>query len=206
MENWLSLSLFLPMFSVLYSVLTKFAQLDTKIDSILFTFFVLSFSSLVGLIYFLFKGKKLKITWETVIGGIVFGFAICGFNIGIKKSKNPALAQAVYRFQAVITALGGYLFFHDKFSFKGALGILLAIGGVILLSMNKIKEFLQNKEPEEEAKNKDKKNKEPKKIDDNKILGLPEWLFYAGGAGILLSIKDFISVNEICCNLSKLLK
>ena len=58
MENWLSLSLFLPMFSVLYSVLTKFAQLDTKIDSILFTFFVLSFSSLVGLIYFLFKGKN----------------------------------------------------------------------------------------------------------------------------------------------------
>ena len=185
MKKWLSLSMLLPVFCVLYSLSTKFGLTDTKIDPILFTFCILSFSSVIGLIYFFSQGNKLVINWETIIAGIAFGLAACGLNLGIEKSNNPGLAQAAYRFQAVLTTLGGYLFFHNKFSLLGGFGILLAIGGVILLSTNKSKESLQNK---------DKKNDKNDK-NDKKILGLPEWLVYAGCGGILLTVKDLFAVK-----------
>lgn len=170
--NWLLYSLPLPLFSLSFSLLTKWGKGNT--DGLLYTLWVLISSTILGMGYFLYKGNKIKITIETLIGGISYGIALAGLIIGIGKAANPALPQSAYRFQTALTFIGSYLLFKSKMTGIAILGIVLTLLGVYLLS------------DKEDSKNKQQ---------ETKILGLPEWFVYAAGGGVALTVKDLVSVS-----------
>ena len=116
--------------------------------------------------------------------GSIAGVFAGGASIALAKSfaiaPNPGFSMGVFRMQAVLTAIASYILFSAPLDRIKVIGMLIACGGVVLLARST---------KTAEGFNDDKKDK-PK---EDSL----EWLWLAGAAGALMSVKDIATKHAM---------
>ena len=175
--SWLDLSLILPFFSSAFSLSSKVLLKDVQPTS--YTAYVLLLSGLMIVAYNLLTGKKMKLNAWAVISGFAFGLATFGFETAVSKAKNPGMVNAIYRTQTVLTAILSVFLLGSHLSPLSITGIIIALLGAVTIALdhNSIEHFTSDE------------------IKENKYDY--EWIKWAVGAGLLLTVKDITAVKSL---------
>ena len=182
MKEWLLLSLFLPLFSAGYTLLTKTALQSLTAPS--FSMYSLGIALMVLYSYNVINGRNIDITPLSVIGGISFGLAIMGLTVGINEAPNPGLAAAVYRTQTIITAIASVFLFGKQLDLQGIIGMLITLFGAYLIATDK-KDIIEPGIHGGVA------------ISKEKVLDKSNWFIYPALAGIALTVKDLTGIESL---------
>ena len=124
--------------------------------------------------------------------GVFAGLAGVGLSKSFSISPNPGFSMGAFRMQAVATAIISYFLFGTPLPGIKILGMLIACGGVIQLARGGggKEGFLSPKE-EKTAHPHDQKHLAKHNPSSQKsVVSDLHWLWLAGGAGLLMSVKD----------------
>lgn len=175
MQVWIILSTLFAVLQAVMVILSKYIMKNLTSEATLT--YMLLIQLIVVILYNTYKGYPVKFNVYSMVGGITFGIANLGLMMGVDKSTNPGLADALMRLQVLFTTLFSVLFLNQKLTNKTIIGMVLAIIGAIMITYTK----KTDKNKKEGFKNIDK---------------IPWYIFPLLG-GILLSVKDVCGVAAV---------
>lgn len=142
------------------------------------------------------KTKTFKLNKWGLGSGLCAGFAAVLLALSFASSPNPGYSMAVFRMQAILTTIASYFIFGAAISPAKVLGMVLALVGVILISIS-------NKKHKPVKDEKNTENTENKK--DEKPQYKYKWELLAIGAGIMMTIKDVLTKKGLLKGGSKVM-
>ena len=186
MDKWFILSCISACISAMWSLSVKYG-LEYYTPTSFASWYSLTASVLVA-IYVYIKTKTLEITklgiWSGIGGGLAGVLLAKSFAI----SPNPGFSMAIFRMQAILTAIASYIFYGAPLSSSNVLGMIVAILGVVVLSTSDITKTHAKK------KNDEKKTQQSNNSKKNKYSAEGyEWILLALGAGVAMTCKDIFT-------------
>ena len=132
-------------------------------------------------------GGELALNKWGVLAGAFAGAASVALAQSFAIAPNPGFSMGVFRMQAVLTAFASYFLFGAKLDRPKVLGMLIACGGVVLLARS-------TEASEAFTEEKKKKSGKKEKAKDRDSL---RWLWLAGAAGALMTVKDLATKHAM---------
>ena len=189
MELWFIISVISAIISSWWSLSVKGGLQVFAAESYAAWYSVVS-AILVG-VYVYIKTNTLNITKWGVASGISAGVASLLLAKSFELSPNPGYSMAVFSMQSVLTAVSSYFLHNATISIPKVIGMLVAIFGVITLSIAKSDGARAGvSKVSAIKKNSDKKNSHSKKENY-------EWVLLAFIAGAAMTCKDLFTKSGL---------
>ena len=181
MLTWIPLSIISACMSAVWSLTVKAGL--AKVDATSLAAWYSAGAAVILLLAISISGGDTTLNRWGSIAGVFAGGASIALAKSFAIAPNPGFSMGVFRMQAVLTAIASYILFSAPLDRVKVIGMLIACGGVVLLALST---------KTAEGFNDDKKDKKDKPKED-----ALEWLWLAGAAGALMSVKDIATKHAM---------
>lgn len=182
MKYWFFLSLISAVCGSIWSISVKYGLQYFSVNS--FALWYSLISTIIITFYYIIKYKWLHFSIYGVLSGMFAGIATLLLAKSFSISPNPGFSMAIFRTQAISTALCSSFFFGARLNLKKYLGILLSISGVATIVTAKLS--IKHKDEKEDYTN-----------ETNTIKSKYKWVLYSFLAGVSMTIKDLFTKKRL---------
>ena len=203
MDRWFILSCISAIVGSLWSLSVKYG-LEYFTPKTFACWYSSIMALIIGIVVYV-KTKSFKITKWGIGSGIGAGIASILLAMSFGESPNPGFSMAIFRMQAILTAIMSYFVFGAPLSPAKVLGMIVSIAGVIVISTShanhkKIKHSNDKHDKDKtNAKDPNQEHKSESSFSEYK------WIFLALGAGIMMTFKDILTKKGLTDNGPKIM-
>ena len=184
MLSWVTLSVLSACMSAVWSLTVKAGL--AKVSPAPFAALYSAGAALLLLFATALTGGELALNKWGALAGAFAGPASVALAKSFAVAPNPGFSMGVFRMQAVLTAFASYLLFGAQLDRAKVVGMLIACGGVVLLARST--ESTESFTQESKAGGKKEKTKDRDSL---------RWLWLAGAAGALMTVKELATKHAM---------